>query len=309
MTDSPTPETGPVQALDLIAGALASLQTDLPTVDRDKTGEIKGQTKDGTRYSYEYSYADLAAVTKLLYPRMGPLGLSFVAAPTVNDRGQFVLRYKLLHTSGQSIPGEYPLPTDVKSPQAMGSAITYARRYCLCAVTGVVTEDDDGSAAQHAARDQSMQPADPERSAAVSQVAAAWVAQYGARPDGSPDWDAIGREFTQWSNGKRSQDVPSAELRRFAGYLSALPTEGAGSEPASDAGPKQEAPKMSSGQRGLLFKLMGEIGLTDRGDQLRWINKQLSTEYQSRSLISAADAKVLIDGLQKGIDAPSEPAP
>lgn len=29
----------------------------------------------------------------------------------------------------------------------MGSAITYARRYSLCAILGIVTEDDDGNAA------------------------------------------------------------------------------------------------------------------------------------------------------------------
>lgn len=305
MTDSPTPDLGSVQALDCIAEALAKLQKDLPIVPRAETGEIKGTTKDGQRYSYEYSYADLKAIAQMLYPRLGELGLSFTSAPTVNDRGQFVLRYKLLHTSGQSIPGEYPLPSDVKSPQAMGSAITYARRYCLCAVTGVVTADDDGAAAQHAARDQTMQPSDPERSAAVAQVGSAWVAQFGALDDGTPDWAAIGAKFVEWSGGKRSQDAPSAELRRFAGYLSALPAEQAGSDPTEPEQPR-EVPKMNGRQRGMLFALMGEIGLHDKGEQLTWINKQLGTSYESRTEITFDNAKLLIDGLQKGIDAPAQ---
>ena len=304
MTDSAQPELGSIQAMDCIAEALAKLQEDLPTLARTETGEIKGVTKDGRPFSYEYSYADLAAIARLLYPRMGKLGLSFTAAPTVNDRGAFVLRYRLLHVSGQSIPGEYPLPADVKSPQAMGSAITYARRYCLCAVTGVVTEDDDGAAAQHAARDQDMRPADPERSAAVAQVGSAWVAQFGALPDGSPDWRAIGADFVKWSNGVRSQDATPAQLRAYAGRLSAMPAADAGSEPERPASPQP----MNAGQRGLLFKLMGEIGLTEKGPQLEWINKQLGTSYESRTAITYADARVLIDGLQKGIDAPSEPA-
>lgn len=33
-------------------------------------------------------------------------------------------------------------------PQGMGSAITYARRYSLCAMPGIVTEDDDGEGAK-----------------------------------------------------------------------------------------------------------------------------------------------------------------
>lgn len=38
------------------------------------------------------------------------------------------------------------------SPQAAGSAITYARRYALVAALGLATEDDDGAAATQAAR-------------------------------------------------------------------------------------------------------------------------------------------------------------
>lgn len=38
-----------------------------------------------------------------------------------------------------------PLPKN--DPQGYGSALTYARRYGLCALVGIVTEDDDGSAA------------------------------------------------------------------------------------------------------------------------------------------------------------------
>jgi hypothetical protein len=295
---------------DQIGAALSALQADLPIVPRERTGEISGESKSGQRYSYEYSYADLAAIATMLYPRLGTHGLAFTAAPTLNDRGQFVLRYMLLHKSGQSIPGEYPLPTDVRSPQGMGSAITYARRYCLCSVTGVVTADDDGAAAEHAARDQSVQPTDPERSAAVAQVGAAWVAQYGARPDGSPDWDAIGREFGKWSNGKRSQDVPAAALRAFAGYLSALPAADAGSEPADQpqGTPDQSQEPMTPRMRGQLFALMGDIGKREKGEQLAWINQTLGTSYESRSLVTREDAGILIEALKRGTDAPSEQA-
>jgi hypothetical protein len=35
------------------------------------------------------------------------------------------------------------------TPQAIGSAITYGRRYCLTAVLDIAVEDDDGQAAQN----------------------------------------------------------------------------------------------------------------------------------------------------------------
>jgi hypothetical protein len=63
-----------------------------------------------------------------------------------------VLAYALLHESGEGRSGEYLLPDPTRArPQDIGSAITYARRYSFCAVTGLVTEeDDDGNLAQQA---------------------------------------------------------------------------------------------------------------------------------------------------------------
>ena len=38
-----------------------------------------------------------------------------------------------------------------QTPQSQGSAITYARRYALCAVLGIAGDDDDGQAGMNAA--------------------------------------------------------------------------------------------------------------------------------------------------------------
>ena len=106
----------------------------------------KGSTADtGT---YKYQYAGLDAVTDAVMPALGKVGLAFIALPTLNDAGHFVLSYSLVHEAGAEISGEYPLP-DKGTSQALGSAITYARRYALCAATGIAPggEDDDGAAA------------------------------------------------------------------------------------------------------------------------------------------------------------------
>jgi hypothetical protein len=53
-----------------------------------------------------------------------------------------------LHTSGQWISGSATLPLASQTPQAYGSALTYARRYGLAAIVGLcVDQDDDGAAA------------------------------------------------------------------------------------------------------------------------------------------------------------------
>jgi ribosomal protein S20 len=85
-------------------------------------------------------------------------------------------RPRRLHTSGEKVSGEYPLPTG-GSPQALGSAITYARRYCLCAVTGVAADDDDDGAAateHHNARPEY----DPNNPAAIKRQAREEVEKY-----------------------------------------------------------------------------------------------------------------------------------
>lgn len=132
-----------------LAQAVALLQTRLPEVKKDLTAKVKTD-----KANYSYTYADLAQITRQLMPILGDLGLSFLAKPTTVD-SRFVLAYKLLHVSGESEDGEYPLPVS-GTPQSIGAAITYARRYCLCAVTGIAPEDDDdGAAAQaHAERNQ-----------------------------------------------------------------------------------------------------------------------------------------------------------
>ena len=52
-----------------------------------------------------------------------------------------------MHSSGQWIAGVTPIRPKDDSPQAMGSAITYARRYALSAIVGLAQVDDDGNAA------------------------------------------------------------------------------------------------------------------------------------------------------------------
>lgn len=122
-----------------LVSALAAFQAELPKV-------AKGNTANTGTYSY--SYADLADVSAAILPALANHGLTFSCRPTLDDQGRFVLSYVLAHVSGEGMSGCYPLPTG--TPQVVGSAITYARRYVLLAITGVAPDgdDDDGRAAK-----------------------------------------------------------------------------------------------------------------------------------------------------------------
>jgi hypothetical protein len=131
-----------------LAGALAAFQAEAPSVAKDKTAKA-GQ--------YSYAYADLADVATTAYPIMARHGLSFACYPEHSESG-LVLRGKLLHVSGESLVGSLPLSG--RTPQEIGSAITYARRYLLGCLTGIVTDaDDDGALAQAAPKAERRPPA------------------------------------------------------------------------------------------------------------------------------------------------------
>jgi len=69
-------------------------------------------------------------------------------APVELGAGHIGLETKLIHAeSGEWISSTAVIPLPKNDPQGMGSAITYARRYSLCAMLGIITEDDDGNAA------------------------------------------------------------------------------------------------------------------------------------------------------------------
>ena len=178
--------------------ALVQLQAELPHVGKDKTAKVVTKEK-GT---YSYDYANLASVVMALKPLMGPLGLAFTSKPTivVRDGGEreFVLAYKLVHApSGETDAGEYLLPDPVRvTPQQIGSAITYARRYCLCAVTGVAPDDDD---------DDGQQAPKPRRTRSPKELQGADLRAHNAlRRDGEPGVQDV-------TSGKFQRRINSAD--------------------------------------------------------------------------------------------------
>ena len=123
-----------------LAAALSALQGEMPAVPKSKTVNTG---------KYAYKYADLASVMEAIAPHLKANGLAFTALPVTDDKG-FRLEGVLMHESGDQLTGSLPL--NGRTPQEIGSALTYARRYLLGCLTGVVTdEDDDGQRAQRAA--------------------------------------------------------------------------------------------------------------------------------------------------------------
>lgn len=121
---------------------------ELATAMAKAQSQIKTALKDSDNPYYNSSYADLTSVWDACREALTNNGFSVIQRTDFNPGGEVWLETMLLHSSGEHVSSRYPLRPAKQDPQGYGSAITYARRYCLAAIVGVVAdEDDDGNAA------------------------------------------------------------------------------------------------------------------------------------------------------------------
>lgn len=127
------------ESIKELATALAKFQGEITNPLNSATVTVKTKT-GGT---YNYSYAPLDEILKLVRPLLAKNELSIVQAPYDNE-GKISISTTLLHSSGEYV--EYPplsLKTADLSPQSAGSVITYARRYAISAILGIASDDDN----------------------------------------------------------------------------------------------------------------------------------------------------------------------
>lgn len=140
------------EKIDKLAAALAIAQS-----------KVRSAIKDNKNPHLRNNYADLSSVTEACRDALTENGIAVVQMGERADDGSPWLRTILAHSSGQFISGALPLmvgePKGISMMQALGSAITYARRYGLSGAGWVVTEDDDGHAAGHKPAPKPPEPA------------------------------------------------------------------------------------------------------------------------------------------------------
>lgn len=113
-------------------------------------GVIQGAKKDSENPFFKSKYADLASVWDACRPALSANGLAVIQTTEAEDEnGSIPVETMLAHSSGEWICGLLKVRPMKDDPQAMGSALTYARRYALAAMVGVAPEDDDGNAGSH----------------------------------------------------------------------------------------------------------------------------------------------------------------
>lgn len=107
-------------------------------------GEMTHATKDSRNPHLNSRYADLASVWGAIRAPLTKNGLSVIQLPNGDE-----LETILAHKSGQFIIAKTPIKTVKNDAQGYGSGLTYARRYALASIVGIVQDDDDGNIASN----------------------------------------------------------------------------------------------------------------------------------------------------------------
>lgn len=119
---------------------------ELATALAKAQGEITGALKDSANPFFKSKYADLASCWDACREALSKNGLSVLQSPHVDAEGLTVTTM-LMHSTGQWIRNDLKVIPKDDTPQGIGSALTYARRYALTALVGIAQVDDDGNAA------------------------------------------------------------------------------------------------------------------------------------------------------------------
>lgn len=125
------------EKIDQIALALSKAQSEMSNALFNKVNP-----------HFKSKYADLSSVRDNVIPVLAKYEISLIQTTDMLNE-KLVLVTSLCHSSGQYISSRMPVIAEKPTPQSLGSALTYARRYAMSAIAGIASEeDDDGNEAE-----------------------------------------------------------------------------------------------------------------------------------------------------------------
>src|SRR5246500_495364 len=131
------------ESVAALASALAKAQAELVNPEKSLTATIRtGRPGEGER---SFRYAPLASGLDIVRKTLGQHEIATVQTTEIDrSAGMVNLTTMLAHASGEWIASDWPVCpiADMASPQRMGTALTYARRYALFTLVGIAGEDD-----------------------------------------------------------------------------------------------------------------------------------------------------------------------
>jgi len=122
-----------------VAAALVEAQKKMKAATKDREVNVTSQK---TGRSWKSEYATYSAVHQACLPALNECGIALQHYPSTAS-SLVTVATRLLHKSGQWLACSITMVPQDQGPQAIGSCITYAKRYTLEALAGIRTEDDE----------------------------------------------------------------------------------------------------------------------------------------------------------------------
>jgi len=196
--------------------------------------EMEGAAKDATNPHFRSKYADLASIRDACRP-LAKFGIAFLQ-PTRAEGPHVTVTTLLLHSSGEWIAEDLTLTAGQNTPQAVGSAITYGRRYGLAAMVGIAPEDDDGEAAEprnatplNVPAQAPKAPTKPPKATAPVKFDSWWAGLALVAEDGIDAlleaWQKSGRDLKEYAHAKHRDEFDALKERARAVAKPAPPEE------------------------------------------------------------------------------------
>lgn len=121
------------------SNGLANLTKALIQVQRN----VNGAKTNKVNPHLKNKYADLASVWDTCRELLAENGLAVTHTFRDGAADSVTCVATLLHESGEFLTSSLTMKLAKSTPQEVGSAATYARRYTLAALVGIVIDDDD----------------------------------------------------------------------------------------------------------------------------------------------------------------------
>jgi hypothetical protein len=113
--------------------ALAEVQSELPTMPKSSQ-------------AYGYKYTDLDTITQTIKPILSKHGIGYMQSVGGLAENALTLTTRIFNKKGEYIEDTAALPTITSTKnnaaQTLGMSITYMRRYALCAMLGITSDED-----------------------------------------------------------------------------------------------------------------------------------------------------------------------
>jgi hypothetical protein len=191
---------------------LAEVQNELPTMPKSSQ-------------AYGYKYTDLDTITQTIKPILHNHGIGYIQSVGGLSMDDMTLTTRIFNKAGQYIEDTAALPainsTKNNAAQTLGMSITYMRRYALCAMLGITSDEDvdantDGRDNTASRPSNTRTPQPPKQAAKPKQPAKLPFTPKGG--ESTPEEKARIKELCEakYADGKRI--FSNEEIKTYSGY-------------------------------------------------------------------------------------------